>query len=93
MQHLVDAGLSPYEAIKTGTTNAAVFLGASKEFGKVAVGLRADLILLNNNPLVDINNTTNITGVMVRGKWFSDDELNLMLEDLALSFENKLSDE
>jgi len=93
LQHLVDAGLSPYEAIKTGTTNAAVFLGASKEFGKVAVGLRADLILLNNNPLVDINNTTNITGVMVRGKWFSDDELNLMLEDLALSFENKLSDE
>jgi len=91
--HFVDAGLSPYEAIKTGTSNAATFLGASEEFGKVAVGLRADLIFLNSNPLVDINNTTDIAGVMVRGKWFSNDELHLMLEDLALSFENKLSDE
>ena len=53
---LVEAGLSPYEAIEAGTRNAAEAMGKSDEFGTVEVGKRADLILLKDNPLTDVSN-------------------------------------
>lgn len=93
LEHFVDAGLSPYEAIKAGTTNAAEFLQGSNEFGKVEVGFRADLILLHSNPLNDVRNATDRMGVMLRGKWFYEYELKQMLEDLALSIEKRVSKE
>jgi hypothetical protein len=93
LEHFVDAGLSPYEAIKAGTTNAAEFLQRRDEFGKVEIGFRADLILLHSNPLDDIKNTTDRMGVMLRGKWFQEYELKQMLEDLALSIEKRVSKE
>lgn len=83
----MDAGLSAFEAIKAGTANAAEFLGAADEFGTVTVGRIADLILLHGNPLEDITNTTRRAGVMVRGTWFSDGDLDKMLEKIAESFE------
>jgi hypothetical protein len=69
LRELVASGLSPYEAIRTGTVNAARFLGQAEEFGSVEVGRRADLILLEANPLADIGATRRIAGVMVRGRW------------------------
>jgi imidazolonepropionase-like amidohydrolase len=51
LQNLVDAGLTPYEAIRAGTRGAAECLGQLDEFGVVSVGLRADLILVQGNPL------------------------------------------
>jgi len=70
---LVAAGLTPFEALQTGTTAAAEYLGSNT--GAVAVGREADLILLNANPLRDISNSKRIHGVMLRGSWYSAREL------------------
>ncbi|MFX1254782.1 MAG: amidohydrolase family protein [Promethearchaeota archaeon] len=79
LKYLVEAGLTPYEAILAGTRKAAECLNKSDEFGTVSVGKRADLILLNNNPLDDIEHIKNFEGVMVRGRWLPREELNEML--------------
>lgn len=65
---LVAAGLTPYEALRTGTVAVAEFLGSRT--GTVAVGRDADLVLLDANPLDDIGNTRRIHGVMLRGSWY-----------------------
>jgi imidazolonepropionase-like amidohydrolase len=83
---LVEAGLSPYEAIQAGTRNAADVLGVLDEFGTVEVGKRADLILLEGNPLADAQNLQERSGVMLRGRWLSDDQLQEMLASLAASY-------
>ena len=80
---LVQAGLSPYEALRTATVNPAVYLEAEQEFGTIAPGLRADLVLLTNNPLEDIRNANTRVGVMKRGRWFTADELETALAELA----------
>ena len=69
LEVLVAAGLTPYEALRTGTTAVAEFLGSNT--GIVAVGREADLMLLNANPLADINHSHRIHGVMLRGTWHS----------------------
>ncbi len=83
LQNLVDAGLSPYEAIKAGTRSAAEFLGDSSEFGTIEVGKRADLILLEANPLEHVEAIASPLGVMVRGRWFAREELLRKLDELA----------
>ena len=65
---LVEAGLSPIEALQTATLNPARFLGVEKDIGTVANGKIADLVLLDANPLDDIRNTTKINSVVVSGR-------------------------
>ena len=74
---LVSAGLTPYEALYSGTAAVADFLGSNT--GVVAVGREADLVLLNANPLTDIRNSHRIHGVMLRGAWYSDAALERRL--------------
>lgn len=81
---LVEAGLTPYEAIRAGTSGAAEFLG-NNEFGTIGKGKRADFILLKSNPLQDIKSIGNRIGVMVKGKWYSSEMLSKMLSDLELN--------
>ena len=81
LRNLVAAGLTPYEAMRTATANAAEFLGANS--GVVAVGRRADLILVNSDPLKDVSNASRRVGVMLRGQWLAEDELRQMLDTLA----------
>jgi imidazolonepropionase-like amidohydrolase len=83
LRMMVDAGLTPFEALQTGTLNPAVFFGREAEFGTVAVGRRADLLLLDANPLDDIGNTARIAGVMTRGRWLSATEIAGRLERVA----------
>jgi len=89
LRNFVDAGLPPYEAIRAGTSEAAEFLGASQEFGTVAEGRRADLILVEGNPLEDVANAGRRAGVMVRGKWYSTADLTAKLERLAKGYAAK----
>jgi len=89
LRNFVEAGLSPYEAIRAGTSGAAEFLGAGKEFGTVAVGRRADLILVEGNPLKDVANVSRRAGVMIRGKWLPQADLTAMLEKLAAAYDTK----
>jgi imidazolonepropionase-like amidohydrolase len=77
---LVAAGLTPYEALRAGTANAAEFLAVGNQRGTVAVGQNADLVLLDANPLVEIGNTRRIAGVVLRGRWIAKSEISGLLE-------------
>ena len=80
---LVAAGLTPYQALRTGTVNVAKFLGEEGRSGVVREGARADLILVDGNPLQDITNTLRISGVVVNGRWIGTDERARLLGALA----------
>jgi imidazolonepropionase-like amidohydrolase len=81
-----NVGFSPYEAIKAGTSDAAEFLKGRNQWGTVAAGLRADLILLEANPLQDVSNVNRRVGVMVWGRWMPKSEIESRLEQLAASY-------
>lgn len=78
LAYLVEAGLSPYAALSTGTSAVARFLGSNS--GIVAIGRDADLLLLDANPLDDIRHTHRIHGVMLRGNWHSAEDLQKRLQ-------------
>ena len=78
---MVQAGLTPVEAIQSATRNPARFLGREKEWGTVQVGKRADLLLLDADPLQDIHNTTRIRAVMADGRLLDRTALDKMLAD------------
>jgi imidazolonepropionase-like amidohydrolase len=82
LELMVAAGLTPFEALQTGTANAAQFLGL--ETGVIATGREADLVLLDANPLDDITSTRRIHGVMTRGRWYPAVELDALLERFRL---------
>ena len=83
LRYLVDAGLTPYQALATGTRNVARFLGTPDDFGTVAPGRRADLILLEANPLADIGNVRRRAGVMLGGRWLPESEIQAGLARIA----------
>jgi imidazolonepropionase-like amidohydrolase len=83
LQGMLDAGLSPAEAIRIGTLNPAVFFGREGDFGEVVEGASADLILLPANPLEDLSHLKNLEGVMVRGRWLSRTEIDKRLAEIA----------
>lgn len=79
----VEAGLTPYQALLTATRNPAEFLGAAAEWGSIAVGKRADLVLLNANPLEDIRGTMEIEAVSIGGRWIDRAERERMIRVAA----------
>ncbi len=86
MRAMADAGMSPYEILVSGTRAVGEYFRRSDTFGTVAVGRRADLILLNSNPLDDVGNVADRAGVMVRGRWFSESYIEERLEEIARRF-------
>jgi imidazolonepropionase-like amidohydrolase len=70
LQYLVASGLTPYEALRTGTVNVASYLKIPNA-GVIKPGAVADLILIAGNPLKDISQTKKVEGVMLRGQWLS----------------------
>jgi imidazolonepropionase-like amidohydrolase len=83
LKALKDAGLSNYAVLSAGTRNAHEFFGTLDRVGTIQKGKRADLILLNANPLNDISATKDRAGVMIKGKWFSQAELKAWLDEIA----------
>jgi hypothetical protein len=80
---LVENGFTPYEALKTGTVNAAIVvdrMNGDGNFGTIKVGNRADLILVAENPLEKLDTIRTPLGVMAAGKWFSAELLNQLIE-------------
>ncbi|MGI9288553.1 MAG: amidohydrolase family protein [Pseudomonadales bacterium] len=77
---LVAAGLSPLDALRTATIDAAIFSGVQDKFGSITVGKTADMILLNENPLNDIRNTQQIDGLFFNGQFFNRSNLDRLLE-------------
>lgn len=80
---MVEAGMTPFEVLQTGTVNVARFYGEEESAGTVQVGRRADLLLLEANPLEDVSNIARISGVMVAGRWLDADALRTRLEAIA----------
>jgi imidazolonepropionase-like amidohydrolase len=84
LRYLVDAGLTPYEALKTGTVNVGKFLNRD-DIGSIKTGAVSDLLLLNGNPLDDINQAKNIEGIMLGNLWLSKEYINAGLKKLEKS--------
>jgi imidazolonepropionase-like amidohydrolase len=83
----VEAGLTPYEALRAGTADAARCMDAARDQGTLAVGLRADLLLLDANPLEDVRHAAHPAGVVLNGRWFPAAELAAELELRAQRYE------
>ena len=71
LERMVDAGMDPYSILVSGTTNVGEYFSTTDTFGTIVPGSRADLILVNENPLEDIAHLSQLSGVMVRGQWLS----------------------
>lgn len=76
---MVEAGLTPWQALRSGTRAAAEHMGRSDQQGRIAEGLRADLILLSADPLQDIANIRRIEGVVAGGRWHDRGDLDSRL--------------
>jgi hypothetical protein len=83
LANFVAAGLSPAEALGAATIETARMLGLEKEQGSVEVGKRADLLLLSANPLTDVVNAQARVGLLLGGRWFGEQELQSMAQDLT----------
>ena len=75
--------MTPYEALRAATVKPAEFLGRADEFGVIAAGRRADLLLVRGNPLEDVTHASERVGVMLRGIWLSEEELQSRMGALA----------
>ncbi|MCO7223441.1 amidohydrolase family protein [Pleionea sp. CnH1-48] len=79
---MVNAGLTPLQALQAGTQSIHQFYQGKHPVGKIAKGLRADLVLLDKNPLENINNTSLIRAVVVAGKMLDRNQLDEILKSL-----------
>jgi imidazolonepropionase-like amidohydrolase len=78
--HLVASGLTPKEALRAGTAEAARLLNATGTLGTIAPGKAADLVLLDGDPLTDVKNVGRISAVVLRGKLLERADLDRLLE-------------
>ena len=83
LKALRDAGLPNYTVLAAATRNPHEFLGSLAKAGTIEKGKRADLVLLNANPLENISATEERAGVMLKGKWHTQTELNGWLDKSA----------
>lgn len=82
LELLQESGLTPYEVLRTATVNPAVFLNQADKFGQVAPQQRADLVLVDGNPLESLKVLGKVRGIFLRGKWL--DEVELQKRSAAL---------
>ncbi len=90
LELLVEAGLSNFDALAAGTKNAGEAIsrmGRGENIGTIAVGQRADMLLLRANPLEDVGATLQRDGVMANGVWFEQSELDAMVQAYVSSRE------
>lgn len=86
LPRMVDAGMSPYAILESGTRNVGAYFANEDDFGVIAPGQRADLLLVDANPLEDITHLKSLSGVMVRGTWYARADLDERLEAIATSY-------
>jgi len=84
LEAMVFQGLTPYQALLTGTRNVAEYFGTLEESGTITAGKRADMVLLTGNPLKDVRYTAQPLGVMLGGRWLPREEIERRLDTLTL---------
>jgi len=75
----------PFQVLQSATVNPAKFLGEENEFGTVTIGKRADLLLVKDNPLTDLQTTRKPDGIMLRGVLATESETATDVRRLAIS--------
>jgi imidazolonepropionase-like amidohydrolase len=83
LRFLVEAGLSPLEALQATTLNPAQFLSVADSLGTLEAGKLADIVLLDADPLTDIRNTTKIRAVVLNGRLLLRSDLDSLLQAAA----------
>lgn len=86
LDHWIDAGLTPAEVLHVATSEAAGFLGLDGVIGTIEPGAEADLLLLAADPRADIAHVQQRIGVMLRGRWYAEEQLQNWLEDIAAGY-------
>jgi imidazolonepropionase-like amidohydrolase len=89
MDKMVESGMSTLDVLQSGTVNVGRYFDDKDFFGTVAAGQRADLILLDENPLTSVQNVSKRSGVMVRGRWISESEIQERLAGIAASYKRQ----
>lgn len=84
---LEDAGMSPYEVLYSGTVAVGDYFAEYDNFGQVREGYRADLILVDENPLTQLATLGRPAGVMVRGQWLDRDTLDEKLTEIETAYQ------
>jgi imidazolonepropionase-like amidohydrolase len=82
LETMVNAGLTPLDALRSATLNPARFLGLADSLGSVAPGKLADLVLLEGNPLTDITALRRVQGVVAGGRYYSRADLDRRLGEV-----------
>lgn len=83
MKRMADAGMSTYDILASGSARVGEYFKARDQFGTVAPGQRADLVLVDANPLQSLDNVAQRAGVMVRGRWMPESEIQDRLNRIA----------
>ncbi len=86
MALMVKCGFTPYQIIQSGTRNVGDYFKSKDNLGTIEVGKRADLILVEGDPLKDVANIGKRAGVMVRGRWLPESEIRKRLDEIAISW-------
>lgn len=86
MAHMVKCGFTPYRIIQSGTKNVGDYFKSKDNFGTIEAGKRADLILVEGNPVKDVANIAKRAGVMLRGQWLPESEIRMRLDGIAASW-------
>ena len=86
LRKMTESGMSAYDILETGTKNVGLYFASSDKFGTIAAGQRADLLLVNGNPLQDLSNLERRSGVMVRGRWMPESEIQARLAKIAAAY-------
>ncbi|MDF2159134.1 amidohydrolase family protein [Algoriphagus sp. CAU 1675] len=77
-----EAGMSNYEILKTGSVEPAKYMGQEAEWGMIKKGMAADFVMVEKNPLEDLKTMQKPMGVVIRGKWIGQEELQAQLDQI-----------
>jgi imidazolonepropionase-like amidohydrolase len=83
LRAMKEVGMSNFQILQSATKNVGDYYQAVDKFGQVAPGHRADLVLLAGNPIEDLGHVAKRAGVMVRGRWFPEAEIQSRLQKIA----------
>ena len=83
LERMAEAGMTPYEIFHSGTVRVGEYFAEQDDFGTIEVGKRADMILLNANPLEDVAHLQDPAGVMVRGEWMPEADIQSRLAEIS----------